>query len=407
MRTETPRVSVLLAESGHAVGGTERVVWELATRLPRERYDVRVALSLVAGMDEFAASLTARGITVERLKEVDSRWDWSGMYSTWRRLAAIRPTLLHLHHVWPAADRYLAMLADAAGVRHLVITEHIVGEPHSAAQKALKRRELGRADAVTAVCGAVADSLVRDYGLPRARVRVVPNGADLPDAEAEEPAARQLRLSFRATAVRPLWVCVARLEEQKGHAVLLEALAELAGRGLQFGVALAGGGSLRESLERRAAELGLAERVRFLGPLDEIGPLLAAADAVVMPSHWEGLPLVLLEAQARGAPVVASAVGGIPEVIEDGVSGRLVPAGDAAALAEALAWCQRRPDLARTLGREGERRVRDHYTWDRVVDGFEAVYDEVLGLASFTPDDARAPEREGGRATRASKGSAR
>ena len=393
-------MSVLLAESGRTMGGTERVVWELATRLPRDRYDVSVWLTESPGLDELATSLSERGIPVERVAEVGSRWDWKGMYATWRRLKRRRPALLHLHHVWPASDRYLPSLAEAAGVPHLILTEHIVGQPHSAGQKMLKRRELARADAVTAVCGAVADSLVLDYGVPRERVRVVPNGADLPDEPGERDAARKLRAGLGASAMKPLWVCAARLEEQKGHDILLESLAQVRRRGLDFVMALAGDGSRRQVLERRAMELDLTDRVRFLGMLDEIGPLLWAADAVIMPSRWEGLPLTLLEALARARPVVASAVGGIPEVIEDRVSGRLVPPGNVTALADALEWLHRRADLASALGREGLARVREQYTWERVVETFEEVYDEVLGLASFVPAEAPRPKRPGFRPSR-------
>jgi glycosyltransferase involved in cell wall biosynthesis len=389
-------VSVLLAESGEAFGGTERVVWELATRLPAARFAVQVWLSPAPGVDELAAALERRGIPVERVAEVDSRWDWTGMLATWRRLRRARPALLHLHHVWPAADRYLAALARAAGVPHLVVTEHIVGRPHSRSQRALKRSELGRADAVTAVCGAVADALVRDYGVERARVRVVPNGADPPDEAAESGRARNLREKLGAGPLRPLWLCAGRLEEQKGHAVLLEALAEVRRRGLEFVAGFAGEGALRAQLERRAAELGLGAQVRFLGQVEDVGPLLLAADAVVLPSLWEGLPLTLLEALARGRPVVASAVGGVPEVIEDRVEGRLTPPGDVAALADVLESFHRRPDAALRLGRNGARRVRAEFTWNRVVEGFEAVYDEVLGLASFAPG-SEADRRRGGR----------
>jgi len=384
MRTPEERVSVVLAESGHAIGGTERVVWELATRLPGHRFEVRVWLSESPGVNDLAAALEDKGVPVDRVPEVDSRWDWRGLLDTWRRLRRARPRLLHVHHVWPAADRYLTGLAELAAIPHLVITEHIEGRSHSPAQRALKRRELARADAVTAVCGAVADSLVRDYGVDRARLRVVGNGADLPDA-AESEAARLLRVELGAGPQRPLWVCAARLEEQKGHAVLLDALADLARRGQDFRMALAGEGARRAALEARAAELGLDGRVRFLGQVDEIGPLLACADAIVMPSLWEGLPLTLLEALVRARPLVASAVGGIPEVVTHGESGWLVPAGDPVAIADALETLHRRPDLALQLGREGARRVREDYTWPRVVERFEAVYDEVLGLASFVP----------------------
>jgi len=382
------RVSLLLAESGTAIGGTERVVWELATRLPAARFDVRVWLSESPGVDELADSLAARGIAVDRMREVDSRWDWGGMAATWSKLRRVRPDVLHIHHVWPAADRYLAWLAGAAGVPRLIVTEHIVGRSHSPGQRALKRREMRRADAVTAVCGAVAESLVGDYGVERTRVRVVPNGADLPDEERELPTARALRVELGAGPFRPLWVCPARLEEQKGHTVLLEALTRVRDHGLEFVVVLAGDGSLRADLERRVREAGLDDRVRFAGLVEPLGPLLAAADACVLPSLWEGLPLSLLEALARRRPVVASRVGGVPEVIVDGVGGRLVPPGDAGALAAALEDFHRRPDGARRMGIAGGARVASEFTWSRVVEVFEEVYDEVLGLATLSPHGA-------------------
>ncbi len=384
MRTD-PRVRIVLAESGTSVGGTERVLWELATRLPPTRFDVRVWLSDAPGVDPLAESLAARDLPVDRVPEVDSRWDWRGMASTWGRLRRLKPDVLHIHHVWPAADRYLSWLAGAAGVPHVVVTEHITGESHSNTQRALKRNELQQADAVTAVCGAVVDSLVRDYGVDRARVRVVPNGADLPDEEVERPVARRLRDEFGAGPFRPLWVCPARLELQKGHGVFLDALARLRERGLEFVAVMAGEGSLRADLERQSRTAGLGDHVRFAGQVDPIGPLLQAADVCVLPSLWEGLPLSLLEALARGRPVVASRVGGVPDAIDDGVTGRLVPAGDAGALAAVLEDFHRRPDPARRMGLNGAERVQAEFTWPRVVESFEEVYDDVLGLATVTP----------------------
>jgi glycosyltransferase involved in cell wall biosynthesis len=390
MRPSEERVTLLIAESGRAVGGPERVVWELATRLPAKRFEVHVWLTPDPGVDELAAALEARGVSVHRVPDVSSRWDWKGMVGTWRRLRALRPDVLHIHHVWPAANRYLSMLAGFAAVPHVVVTEHVVGRSASAPQRALKKRELEDASAVTAVCGAIADALVAEYGIDRALVRVVGNGADPPDAEAEAAAAREIRQAFGARPDRPLYVCAARLEEQKGHAVLIDALAALREDDADFVAALAGTGSLREALERRVRETGLDGHVRFLGALDDIGPLLSAADVVVLPSLWEGLPLILLEAMARARPVVASAVGGIPEVVEDGVSGLLVPPGRPDALAVALGQMRRHPRDAEALGAAAAARVRADFTWARVVERFEAVYDEVLGLATFAPPGSRA-----------------
>ncbi|HXJ69688.1 MAG TPA: glycosyltransferase [Verrucomicrobiae bacterium] len=396
MRDATP-IKLLLVESGRAVGGTERVVWELATRLPEARFDVRVWLSDDPGVDELAAALEQADVGVDRVAEVESRWDWKGMFATWSKLRALKPDLVHIHHVWPAADRYLSMVARAAGVSHVVVTEHIMGESHSRGQRALKRDELKNADAVTAVTGAIVDTLVRDYGIERSLVRVIPNGADLPDEEREMPLARRWRERFLATPVRPLWVVVGRLEEQKGHDLLFEALVPLLRQGLDFTLAVAGDGSRRSWLEQRALSLGLSPRVQFVGQLDDVGPLLAAADGVILPSRWEGLPLVLLEAMARGRAIVATAVGGVADALEDGVTGTLVPPNDVGALAAALENLHRRADRAWRQGQIAAEVARDRYSWHAVVGEFESVYDEVLGLATVTPEGPAAARESSGR----------
>jgi glycosyltransferase involved in cell wall biosynthesis len=379
------RVRLVVAASSASQGGAARVVWELATRLPATRYDARVWLSRDSGADELAVSLVRGGIRVDRVHDVTSRWDWGGMLATWSRLRRAGPSLLHVHHAGPPADRFLPGLARAAGVPHVIVTEHGFERWPT---RDRPRNELQRADAVTAVCAAVAEGLVRDHGIERARVRVVPNGADLPDLDQEWPAARRLRDELGVTQFRPLWVCAARLEEEKGQAVLLDALAQVRNQGNDFVAAFAGEGSLRSAFQRRAAAHALGPSVRFLGRVDPLGPLLLAADACLIPSLSDGLPLSLLDSLARGRPVVASRVGGIPDVVEDGVSGRLVPAGDSVALANVLEDFHRRPDAARRLGLEGAERVHAHYTWEGVVEAFEAVYDEVMGLASFAPAEA-------------------
>ncbi len=392
---EAGTIRLLLVESGRAVGGTERVVWELATRLPTARFRVHVWLSPDPGVDELAGALAAAGVAVDRVAEVDRRFDVKGMLATWTRLRRLKPDLLHVHHVWPAADRYLALLARAAGVPRLVVTEHLVGRSHSRGQRVLKRDELSRADAVTAVTGAIVETLVRDYGIEPGRVLVIPNGADPPDVEREAEVAKRWRERFLPTPLKPLWVVAGRLEEQKGHDVLFEALARLVAQRMDFTLAVAGEGSRRGWLEQQALSRGLAPRVQFVGQLDDVGGLLAAADAVLLPSRWEGLPLVLLEAMARGRPIVASAVGGVPDAIEDGVHGTLVPPDDPEALAQALERLHRSADRAWRLGRSAALRARERYTWRAVVDEFEAVYDEVLGFSSFTP--GAAPARGAGR----------
>jgi glycosyltransferase involved in cell wall biosynthesis len=135
----------------------------------------------------------------------------------------------------------------------------------------------------------------------------------------------------------------------------------------------------------RIAALGLGERVLLAGQRRDIAELLAAADLFVLPSVLEGLPLALLEAMAAGTPVVATAVGGVPRVVEDGVTGRLVPAGDAGALAEAMVLTLTQPDLARRLALAGQTRVRETYGADAWARRLQEIYDDaVTGTLSHT-----------------------
>src|SRR6185369_4251303 len=173
----------------------------------------------------------------------------------------LRPTILHLHTDADGAQRGLPSLARLFGVPHRVVTHHgLPGwEPWPA---------LTSVDAVTAVCASAGEALIRTHGVSRARLRIVTHGVDPPDDASELPESRRLRDAIGAGPFRPLWVCAARLEDIKGHEILLDALHRLMAEGLDFVVALAGEGARRTGLERRAGELGLAQRVHFLGAVE-------------------------------------------------------------------------------------------------------------------------------------------
>jgi glycosyltransferase involved in cell wall biosynthesis len=164
-------------------------------------------------------------------------------------------------------------------------------------------------------------------------------------------------------------VCIGTLHEVKGQRFLLDACRRLVARGLELRCDLVGDGPDRARLERQAREAGLGERVRFLGSLtrDEVAARLREADVAVVPSvptrdgRREGIPVALMEAAASGKPVVASRLSGIPEAIEDGAEGLLVPPGDAEALAAALAALAADPALRRRLGTAGRERMLDHF----------------------------------------------
>jgi glycosyltransferase involved in cell wall biosynthesis len=174
---------------------------------------------------------------------------------------------------------------------------------------------------------------------------------------------------------RPVGIIVARLVKAKGHGPLLHALSLLREQRLPVTLLVAGDGSERTDLERRALDLRLGpEWVRFLGYRTDVSELLAASDFFVLPSFTEGLPLSLLEAMLHRLPVVVTPVGGIPELVTDGQQGLYVDVDDPAALARAMERLLRNPALCRSLGDAGHRRVQAQFTFERMVAQYEALY---------------------------------
>ena len=396
MSMEERPVRLVLVDLSHRVGLAERSVWELATRLPRERYTVQVWLSAGEHADALVEALEAHELRVERFDEPASRWDWKTPFHLWLRLRREHPQIVHVHDAGAAGSMRVARSAVADGVP-LVITRHAAGAPGSDPEV---RKVFARADVVSCTTRADTQELVDEWGLSRERVRWIPYGTNIPDFDAERAPARAWRDQLGARALRPLWVCPLRLEPGRGHEPLLEALGMVRARSLEFIAVFAADGALRPELERRVQVLGLDRHVQFVAEQamsmhsrDPLGPLLAAPDAVVIPALDGPLPLSLLGAMARARPVVAGALPAISDVIEDGVHGRLVPPGEATALAETLEAFHRRPDAALRLGRAAAEHVHNAFAWDRVVDRFEDAYDEILGLASFIPESAHPAPR--------------
>jgi glycosyltransferase involved in cell wall biosynthesis len=232
----------------------------------------------------------------------------------------------------------------------------------------------GRTDAYIAVSHAIGRALVGS-GIAPARVHVVHNGVD---AEALRVAAREPLSVALPAGDGPLVGCIARLEKVKGVADFVDAAAAIAQQVPTARFVVAGSGSEEASLVARR-DSALAQQFAFLGHVDPIQPLAAALDVLVLPSLSEALGLVLLEAGALGVPVVATAVGGIPEVVEDGVTGILVPPGQPDALADAVTRLLRDPERARAMGEAGRARVEREFTLERTIAGHLAVYESLLG----------------------------
>lgn len=383
-------VPVLLVESGQRVGGTERVVDALARGLDREQFLPWVVLGTDPALDAWADDLRRAAVPVVRQAEITSRFQLGRMLGWLRLLRAHRGSLLHLHHVWPSADRYLVPLAHLAGVRAVVVTEHLGAPPHSPWQRLLKRWESARSDAHVTVSQAVADVLAAGYGLSHDSLEVVPNGVRPPRARTPEERAR-VRAAWGAAEGQRVWLAVGRLEEQKGFDLLLDAWAALPAPRPRLVVL--GDGSRRAVLEARSREIGLAGEVRFLGETAEADQAYAAADAFILSSRFEGLPLALLEAMCAGLPVVATAVGGVPEATEFGKRARLVAQADSPSLAEAVAEIEAHPEAARQRALAAAPWARERFGLERMVEDYERLYRRALRHARAVAPGAANGER--------------
>ncbi len=273
----------------------------------------------------------------------------------------------------------VSYLEERRAVRPLLFGEELLGEPGSVElrfrrlkaplQIALGRRTVRHSDLVLAPSAATAAELVRDYGAHR--TAVLPNasgGLELaPQApEGVDPEARNL-------------LFVGRLRVRKGVEVLLRALALLGERGGAMRLRIAGEGEHRAALEEAALRFGVRDRVDFLGRRSaaEVRWLLGHTAALVVPSIYEGMPLVILEAMGAGLPVVASRVSGIPEVVEDPGTGWLVPAEDPPALAAALAELAENPQEARRRGERGRQRLEERYRPEKIAALWESIVAEA------------------------------
>lgn len=243
------------------------------------------------------------------------------------------------------------------------------------AMVALEQRLYRRFPAVVAVSGEIRDVLVR-AGVRPERVRVVANGIPL-DGPSPTPAERiALRDSLGVPAGAFLVLTAGRLTAQKDQATLLRALAALADGPRPVHCVVAGDGELRDELAALAEQPGLRGRVRLPGFREDMAALLRAADAFALPSLDEGMPMILLEAAAAGAPLVATPVGDVPTLVRDGVTGLLVPRGDAGALAAALGKLRDDPGLAARLGEAARAEVRREHSHEAMAARYAEVYEE-------------------------------
>jgi glycosyltransferase involved in cell wall biosynthesis len=361
------RVVELLATGTN--GGAQEHVFNLVSRIDRSRYDVSVlALSGGAGVRRIERT----GISVCVLDEMS---DEEAVEAVASHLAAVNADVVH-NHMYRAevVGTQAAWALAAAGRRRPLV----VGTVHSSRVRSEEDRELLRRltpkmDHLIAVSRAIVRKL-EDEGRVAAPISLIYNGVDL--ARYDEPeVCCTLQAEYGIPAGAPVVGVVARLEPEKGHPTLLDAWPLVLASVPNAHLLIVGEGSQREVLEEQAANLA---SVHFTGRRDDVPAVTAALDVAVLPSYREAQGLSILEAMALARPVVASAVGGIPEMVEDGRTGLLVPPRDPAALAAAITRLLLDHPFADTLGKAGKDLVHERFCVELMVRAVESIYDEAV-----------------------------
>jgi glycosyltransferase involved in cell wall biosynthesis len=395
--TQKFRLRILQIVDGFRMGGAENKLWELIRRLDRKKYEIMLAN--VGPTGPLQAQFEQLGIEIFDIRR---RWAFDPLpffklygLMRQRRIDIVQTTLF-----W--ADFVGAIAAKLAGVPVILSWETVSheGDPY---HNNFQRRNGYRlamkcVDLVIAVSHEVKQSLVRRRGIPEEKIRVIHYGVDLAQFH---PNGRDHVLAKRQEiGIRPedfLIGVVARLEPWKGHRYFVEAFAEVARQFPDARVILVGDGSLRGELEAMAGERNLQDRILFLGIRKDVAQLVNCLDLFVLPSlPGEGLPNVLLEAMACGKPVIATQVGGVPELVHDSQNGYLAPPGDAETLRDTLerALCNR--EKLKQLARAGQETVQKNFSLNQQIAKFENTFDELYMKKMFVvaPSGARRLEIE-------------
>jgi glycosyltransferase involved in cell wall biosynthesis len=245
--------------------------------------------------------------------------------------------------------------------------------PESRLAVALKYRLHDRVIAISEAIG----QILLSEGLPADKLRCVPDAVEI-TPRVDHPDQAWFRKTFEIPEGAPVLGVVAQLIERKGHAVLLEAMPKILAQIPETRVLFFGKGPLDDTLKSAIGEKGLEPRVMLAGFREDLERVLPCLDIVVHPAHREGMGVSLLQASLAEVPIVATAVGGIPEAVKDGVTGVLVPSKDPGRLADAILQLLKDPERRHQLGRAGRQLVENGFSADRMVEGNLAVYRELL-----------------------------
>lgn len=380
MENNPDKIKVLFVITKSNWGGAQRYVFDLATGLPQEQFEVAVALG---GSGTLVQKLQEKNIRVlpilSLIRDVDTTSDISAFFELWSIFRHEKPGVVHLNSA--KAGGVGALAARLAGVQKIIFTAH--GWAFNEERSFISRIIIKIFSWITVVLShktiAVSEAVKNDaqkWPFIAGKVVTIKNG--ITETEFFDRKEARLRLFARGNIRVPenafVVGSIAELHNNKGLESAIEALAKLVVKNHSLYYFILGDGEEKELLNALVGQRGLQGRVFLLGFVDNASHYLPAFDAFILPSIKEGLPYVILEAGLAGLPVVASRVGGIPEVIEDGSTGILVPARNPEAIAESLEKLVTDQPLAKRLGEALRERVRVEFSLKRMLVDTIALY---------------------------------
>jgi glycosyltransferase involved in cell wall biosynthesis len=371
-------LEIVFLSTSMGLGGADQQILSVSTELINRGHEVRII------------SLRPLGPMGEKAREAGATVTSLNVEEKWR--APIR--LLRLRHLVGDADIFHTHMFHAnligrlwrpfLSIEALVNTIHNVFESRSAYTNPRKKTirnyayefTRNRSDFTSCVSLEAYNRFVDIGALSPDTASIVYNGVDTEKFQ-PSPSARERVRERHDIADEFVWLSVGRFFEQKDHATLLSAFERM--EALDTYLWLIGHGELRSELAEKTERLGIEHRVRFLGTVDDVAEYMAAADGFTLSSKWEGFGIVFAEAQACGLPVVATDVGGIPEVVKDGESGFLVPPENPQRLATALDRIVRMPTKKRSeLGTHGRQNVEQNFSITAIADQWEEIYRNLV-----------------------------
>lgn len=356
------------------VAGTEKHLLTLLPGLKQRRLNMRLLILVEPPfpMDAYARQMTALGVPTDQMtihRDLDL-----GLFRRLRRyITALNPDAVHTHLIH--ADMHGVIAARRAGVRAIFSTSHN-DDPFRKnwSVRRMQRFLWPRITRAIAISEAIRRHAIEVEGAPPEKIIMIHHGVDIGELSRDNLVRENMRASLGMPPEAFVFGSVCRLTEQKGLTDALRAFSQFAAQATKAHYIIAGDGPLRSALQSQVESGRIADRVRFLGWRNDAADVMAAFDVMVIPSRWEGFGLVAIEAMAAALPVIATGVSALPEIVADGITGRITPAGDISALARAMLDLYENPENARQMGQNGRLRAQQEFNANRMIDRTLAVY---------------------------------